>query len=175
MAAVAQPAQPFALSRDRARTCYIVTIIIMALLMFLVALAESQAQAAEAAAAGTPSEFEISDVFQPWSWIILAGTFAIAVVHSLTRGMPFASIIQFSLIILMLVCFLMIAQQYDRDFYRVGVTGLIFFTLLQIGFGNISPDASLKKTLLGTLVTIVILAFIVWLSISLVPWLINLG
>lgn len=175
MAAVAQSAQPFTLSGKGARTFTVVAILVMALLMFLAALAESQAQAAEAAAAGTESEFEISDVFQPWSWIILAGTFAITVVHSAARGMPFASIIQFSLIILMLVCFLMIAQQYDRDFYRVGVTGLIFFTLLQIGLGNISPEASLKKTLVGTVVTIVILACIVWLSISLVPWLINLG
>jgi hypothetical protein len=32
-----------------------------------------------------------------------------------------------------------------------------------------------RKALLGTAVTIVILAFIVWLSISLVPWLIDLG
>lgn len=175
MAALAHSAQTLTLTRKRARSLFILTIVFMAVAMFLAALSESQAQAAQAAADGTVSEFEISDVFQPWSWIILAGTFAIAFMHGMTRAMPFASIIQFSLIILMLVCFVLIAQQYDRDFYRVGVTGLIFFTLLQIGYGNIPQDANLRKALLGTAVTIVILAFIVWLSISLVPWLIDLG
>lgn len=175
MAAIAQPAPSFTLSKGTARTIYIVAIVVMALAMFLVALSESGAQAAEAAAAGTESEFEISDVFQPWSWIILAGTFVITVSHSLTQGMPFASVIQYSLIILMLVCFAMIAQQVDRDFYRVGVTGLIFFTLLQIGYGNISPDAGFRKAMIGTVMTLIILTFIVWLSISLVPWLIELG
>jgi uncharacterized membrane protein len=173
--AVTQPERGFTLSKQSARSIYIIAVVVMALAMFLVALGESQAQAAEAAAAGTESEFEISDVFQSWSWIILAGTFAITVTHSLTQGLPFASIIQFSLIILMLVCFLLIAQSFDRDFYRVGVTGLIFFTLLQIGYGNISPDAGFRKSLVGTVITVVILAFIVWLSITLVPWLIQLG
>jgi hypothetical protein len=176
MTVVAQPAPSvFSLSKGTARTVYIVVVVVMALAMFVVALTESNAQAAEAAAAGTASEFEISDVFQPWSWIILAGTFVITCAHCLQRGMPFASMIQFTLIILMLVCFVMIAQTFDRDFYRVGVTGLIFFTLLQIGYGNISPDANFGKALFGTVVTAVILGFIIWLSITLVPWLIALG
>ncbi len=175
MAAVAQPERRFTLTKETARIIYVVAIIVMALAMFLVAWGESQAQAAEAAAAGTASEFEISDVFQPWSWIILAGTFVITAVHSIQQRLPFASMIQISLIILLLVCFAMIAQQYDRDFYRVGLTALIFFTLLQVGYGNISPDAGFRKAMIGTVMTIVILGFVVWLSISLVPWLIELG
>lgn len=176
MVAVVTPSERgFTLRKKTARAIYLIAIVVMAVAMFLVAMSESQAQAAEAAAAGTESEFEISDVFQPWSWIILAGTFAITVTHSLTQGLPFASVIQFSLIILMLVCFLLIAQTFDRDFYRVGVTGLIFFTLLQIGYGNISSDAGFGKSLVGTFITMIILAFIVWLSITLVPWLIELG
>jgi prepilin signal peptidase PulO-like enzyme (type II secretory pathway) len=163
------------ISKGLARIVYIVVIAAMALAMFLTATRDSQIAAEEAAAAGTASEFAIDDMFQPWSWIVLAGSFVITVVHSLAQGAPVGSTMQIALIVLLLICFVMIAQQTDRDFYRVGLTALIFLTLLQIGFGNISPEANLRQSVIGVVITAVILGVIIWLSIALVPSLIQLG
>jgi hypothetical protein len=163
------------ISQPVARILYGVVIALVALAMFITATLDSQRAAAEAAAAGTESEFAIDDMFQPWSWIVLAGSFAITVIHSLAQGMPFGSTMQITLIVLLLICFLMIAQQVDRDFYRVGITALIFLTLFQIAFGNISPEANVRQSLIGVVITAAILGFIIWFSIQLVPWLIELG
>jgi uncharacterized membrane protein len=147
----------------------------MALAMFLTAARDSQIAADEAVATGTESEFAIDDMFQPWSWIILAGSFVIIVTHNLAQGSPVGTTMQIALILLLLMCFVMIAQQVDRDFYRVGVTALIFLTLFQIAFGNISPEANLRQSITGVVITAVILGIVIWLSIALVPSLIQLG
>jgi hypothetical protein len=158
-----------------ARILYIVTVLGMALAMFLTAARDAQIAADEAAAAGTASEFTLEDMFQPWSWIILMGSFVMIVTHNLAQGSPVGSTMQIALIVLLLICFAMIAQQVDRDFYRVGVTALIFLTLLQIAFGNISPEANLRQSIIGVVLTAVILSMVIGLSIALVPWLIQLG
>jgi hypothetical protein len=163
------------ISTGLARILYIVAVLGMALAMFLTAARDAQIAADEAVAAGTASEFTLEDMFQPWSWIILAGSFIIIVTHSLAQGAPVGSTMQIALIVLLLICFAMIAQQIDRDFYRVGVTALIFLTLLQIAFGNISPEADLRQSITGVVITAVILGVVIWLSIALVPSLIQLG
>jgi hypothetical protein len=154
---------------------YLAVIIVMAIAMALTAASAASEGAAEAAAEGTEYTFTLEDVYIPWGWIVLIGVFVISMINSLKRNWPFASTIQISLIIALLVCFAMIAQQFDRDFYRVGSVALIFLTLIQIAFGNISPQANFAQSMRGLLITAVILAFVVALSIWLVPFLIQLG
>jgi hypothetical protein len=176
MSVVAAPkARGFSINRKTARWLYGATILLIALAMALAAVITSQQMAAEAAAAGEVSDFEISDVFQTWSWILLAGTFVITSIYSIVQRSAFATTVQVTLIALLLVCFLFIAQQVDRDFYRVGTTALIFFTLLQVAFGNISPEANFRQSVQGVVLTAIILGFVIWLSITLVPYLIQLG
>jgi hypothetical protein len=87
----------------------------------------------------------------------------------------FASNMQFILIWCMLLSFILITQQWDRSAYRLGILTLIGFTLLQIAFGNIPPRFNFVKSILSVALAAVIIGSIVWLSINLVPSLIEIG
>ena len=87
----------------------------------------------------------------------------------------FAANMQLVLIVLMLVSFVMIAQQSNREIYRWGLNALILFTLLQIAFVNIPSHFNLRQSIIGVVVAAVIIGGIVILSINLVPSLLTLG
>lgn len=152
-----------------------IILLALALGMFVTASMASSAAAAEAAAAGEESDFELEDVYGTWAWIILVATFAETAFFGVRRHMTFASTMQISLIILLSVSFLFMTQQVERDVYNVGVFSLIIFTLIQIAFGNISPQANLRQSFVGVVITAVILAAVVAFSIWLAPYLIQLG
>lgn len=87
----------------------------------------------------------------------------------------FAAIVQQTLIALLLLSFVMIAQQFNRDIYALGLNALIFFTLLQIAFGNIPSHFNFRQSLMGVALAALIIGGIVILSINLVPSLLMIG
>jgi hypothetical protein len=87
----------------------------------------------------------------------------------------FASVMQVLLIVGLTVSFLLIAQKFSDDVYRYGVLMLIVLTLIQIAFGNISPQANFGRSMVGLAITAVIIAAVVGLAIFLVPYLIEMG
>jgi uncharacterized membrane protein YccC len=91
------------------------------------------------------------------------------------RARPIAGRIQLILILLLPVSLVLIAQQANRDLYRVGVLSLIVLTLFQIAFGNIPARYDWKRTLLSVIIAAAIIGGIVFLSINLVPTLIRIG
>jgi hypothetical protein len=88
---------------------------------------------------------------------------------------PLAGRIQFLLMLLLPISLVLIAQQVNRDLYRVGVLSLIVLTLFQIAFGNIPARYDWKRTLLSVVIAAAIIGGIVLLSINLVPTLIRIG
>lgn len=90
-------------------------------------------------------------------------------------GQPFASVAKGALIILLLFTFVLIAQNANKSIYQLGLLLLIFFTLLQIAFGNIPSTATFRQTLLYLLIAAVIITALVLLSIAIAPSLIHLG
>ena len=88
---------------------------------------------------------------------------------------PFASVAKAALIILLLFCFVLIAQNGSRSIYQLGLLLLIFFTLLQIAFGNIPSTANFRQTMLYLVIAAVIIVALVLFSIAIAPSLIHLG
>lgn len=154
----------------------IVGVIVLTLIIMLIATAIiSSEAAAEAATSGEEYIFDAEDMYETWSWLVVAGVFGAATVYGFKQRLPFASVIQVALIIVLTANFILIAQQIDRDIYGVGVFALIIFTLVQIAFSNISPQANFRQSLVGFIITVIVLAAIVAFSIWLVPSLIQLG
>jgi len=87
----------------------------------------------------------------------------------------FASIAQLVLIVLLGVSFLMITQQFSRDVYFYGVLSLVVLTLFQIAFGNIPASSNWKTSLIGVVIAAVIIGALIFISIQLVPTLLQLG
>lgn len=88
---------------------------------------------------------------------------------------PFASVAKAVLIILLLFSFVLIAQNSSRSIYQLGLLLLIFFTLLQIAFGNIPSTANFRQTMLYLVIAAVIIVALVLFSIAIAPSLIHLG
>jgi hypothetical protein len=88
---------------------------------------------------------------------------------------PFAAIVQGILVILLLVSFAMITQQFNETLYRIGFLLLIASTLVQIVFGNLPPEADFKQSIRFTAVVFIIIAIVFGLGILLAPYLVNLG
>jgi hypothetical protein len=88
---------------------------------------------------------------------------------------PFAARVQPILIGLLLLGMLLIAQQFERDVYRVGMLLLIGTTLIQIPFGNIPPQANFGQTMKYLVIGFAILGSVVAFSILIVPSLLQIG
>ena len=88
---------------------------------------------------------------------------------------PFAAIVQGLLVILLLVSFAMITQQFNETLYRIGFLLLIASTLVQIVFGNLPPEADFKQSAKFTVVVFIIIAIVFGLGILIAPYLVNLG
>ena len=91
------------------------------------------------------------------------------------RKVPFAAGLQAVLIVLLLVSVLLIMQQSSRDLYRYGMLLLIGTTLVQIPFGNVPPESGLARSIVYLAIGLAILAALVFLSIKLAPYLLDLG
>jgi len=88
---------------------------------------------------------------------------------------PFAAIVQGILVILLIVSFAMITQQFNETLYRLGFLLLIASTLVQIVFGNLPPEADFKQSIRFTAVVFIIIAVVFGLGILIAPYLVNLG
>ena len=88
---------------------------------------------------------------------------------------PFATVMQAVLIGLLVISLLLIAQQYSQSFYQLGLILLVITTLIQIGFGNIPPDANFGKSTKLLALSLAIIAFVFALGIVLVPTLLKLA
>jgi hypothetical protein len=88
---------------------------------------------------------------------------------------PFAAIVQGILVILLVLSFAMITQQFYETIYRMGFLLLIASTFVQIAFGNLPPEANFKQSVKLTAVVFAIIAIVFGLGIFLAPHLVNLG
>ena len=79
------------------------------------------------------------------------------------------------LVILLIVSFAMITQQFNETLYRIGFLLLIVSTLVQIVFGNLPPEADFKQSIRFTAVVFIIIAIVFGLGILIAPYLVNLG
>jgi len=88
---------------------------------------------------------------------------------------PFASRMHVALVLLMLLSFVLIAQQASETLYQVGFVILVASTFVQIVFGNIAPTAGFAKSMkqLGLGLAIIVAVFA--LGAVLTPALVNLG
>lgn len=162
---------------ERIPTWVLLAVVIVITLgaMALATAITAQQEAAEAAAEGAESSFELEDMYETWSWLVIGATCAATLLYGFKKGWAFASTVQITLIVALTVCFLLLAQTIDRDIYGVGILALIGFTLLQIPFGNIPPTANFRLSLIGVVIGALIIGAIVLFSIWLVPSLIMLG
>lgn len=89
--------------------------------------------------------------------------------------LPFASQLQLTLLVLMLVGFCLIAQNSSLEIYQVGLSLLTGAALLQMVVGNIPPEAGWWRTLKLLGIGLGIVAIVFGLGIVLVPYLAKLG
>lgn len=134
-------------------------------------IAEDDTEGAEA----VEVEFDIEDAYRWWAWGIIFVVMAQVYYFGTRADLAFASIVQIGLIVLLTVSFALMTQRVERDVFRVGIFSLIIFTLVQVAFGNIDPQANFWKSMRGLLIAAVIIAALVGFSIWLTPYLINLG
>jgi hypothetical protein len=88
---------------------------------------------------------------------------------------PFASVLQLVLIVLLILSGVLIVQQWSLQIYQIGLVLLVATTLLQIGAGNIPPDAGVGRSLGILIISLTIVALVFGLGIVLVPYLVGLG
>jgi hypothetical protein len=88
---------------------------------------------------------------------------------------PFAMVMQSILIGLLIVSLVLIAQQYSQAIYQLGLILLVATTIVQIGFGNVPPNASFGKSMKLLALFLAIIAFVFGLGIVLVPTLLRLA
>ena len=87
----------------------------------------------------------------------------------------FAARAQGILIVLLALCFVLIAQQLNHDVYRYGLIALMVLTVTQIGIGNTDPTAGPLHALRNLVITYLIVGGIVFISVQLGPTLIGFG
>jgi hypothetical protein len=83
--------------------------------------------------------------------------------------------IEFALIAIMCVGFVLIGQTWSFDVYRFGLIAVMLATLLNIAVGNLPRDASPARALLLTLFILALVAAVFGAGILLVPTLATLG
>jgi hypothetical protein len=75
----------------------------------------------------------------------------------------------------MLVCFILIGQQFSSVLYSTGLTAIIIITLCNMAFSNMRSDLGFKDTLIAFVRIMLIVAVIFVLGIVLAPVLITMG
>jgi hypothetical protein len=89
--------------------------------------------------------------------------------------LPFAARFQGVLIGLMFLGVLLIAQQWSKTLYQLGLPLVVVAAFLQFAFGNIPPSANFAKSMRLLALTWAIIAAVFGLGIYLAPFLIGLG
>jgi hypothetical protein len=88
---------------------------------------------------------------------------------------PFGSILAKVLILLMILSGLMIVQGWSMQIYQFGLVLLVASALVQIGVGNIPPNARFGQSIRIVLISLVIIAVVFTAGVLLVPFLVSLG
>ena len=88
---------------------------------------------------------------------------------------PFASRFQSVMIVVLIISLVLIAQQFSKTVYQIGIVMLIVSTFLQIGASNIDPKADFKESMkvMGTVMLIIAVVFTA--GILLVPIFLHIG
>jgi len=102
-------------------------------------------------------------------------TFVTPILDPARARLPFAARTQGVLIVVMLVSLVLIAQQFSKTLYQIGLPVLMVAAFMQIAFGNIPPTAGRQKSLMLLGMTWLIVAAVFGLGILLAPTLISLG
>lgn len=79
------------------------------------------------------------------------------------------------LIVLLLLSFVLITQQYSRTLYRVGFVLLAASTFVQIVFGNVPPTANFRRSIRFLAIGLAIIVTVFALGIIIAPYLVDLG
>jgi hypothetical protein len=88
---------------------------------------------------------------------------------------PFAATLHLALVVAMLVSFLLIAQQWSKVVFQAGLGLLVASALVQVVFGNVSPEAGFGRSMKQLALGLLIVAAVFGLGIVLTPALVNLG
>jgi hypothetical protein len=88
---------------------------------------------------------------------------------------PFAARLQLTLIWLLGLCLLLLAQSFSYTVYVWGFRALLILVPLQVAVGNIKPEWGLARSIKKILLYLAIVAAVFALSIAVTPFLINLG
>jgi hypothetical protein len=75
----------------------------------------------------------------------------------------------------MLICFVLIGQQFSSVLYSIGLTAIIIITICNMAFSNMRSDLDVKDALIAFIRIMLIVAVIFVLSILLAPVLITMG
>ena len=90
-------------------------------------------------------------------------------------GTPFAARLHLVLVLLMLVSFLLIGQQWSKFLYQIGLLLLVASALVQVVFGNVAPETGFARSMKQLALGLVVVAAVFGLGIALTPLLVNLG
>ena len=88
---------------------------------------------------------------------------------------PFASRFQSAMIVLLIISLVLIAQQFSKTVYQIGIVMLVISTFLQIGASNIDPKADFKGSMKVMGIAMTIIAVVFTAGILLVPFFLHLG
>lgn len=75
---------------------------------------------------------------------------------------------------LLILCLVLVAQQFSRPLYKFGVLALLVMVPIQIAVSNVAPTAGFRKALTKSLIILAIVAAIIVLSILVTPFLVGL-
>lgn len=88
---------------------------------------------------------------------------------------PFAARLQLTLIWLLGICLLLLAQSFSYTVYVWGFRALLVLVPLQVAVGNIKPEWGAARSIKKILLYLAIVAAVFALSIAVTPFLVNLG
>jgi hypothetical protein len=90
-------------------------------------------------------------------------------------GSYFAAKLQTVLSVLLVLGMVLIAQQWSKDVYKIGMLLLIGAALVQMPFGNALPEWDFRQSMKFLVIGLAILASVFAISILIVPTLLRLG
>ena len=91
------------------------------------------------------------------------------------REIHFASAVQGVLVVLMLLSFFLIGQNWSLTIYQVGLLLLIASALVQNAFGNIDPGSTFRQSIKTILITLAVILILFGGGILLTPYLVKIG
>jgi len=89
------------------------------------------------------------------------------------RKRYFSDVMHDILIVVLVLGMILIAQQFSKGVYKVGVITLAVATFLQIGFGNIPSKTRFGRSMKLLGIALFIIVFVFGLGVVLAPVLVN--